>query len=95
MAGALLKKSLLRTSANGWRAKISKWKLLNPSKVNCYYCHFLLHYYEHFFNKKESDMDGEAILAIVDMGQEALAPMIPSFGKRLKIYTLLKREIVS
>ena len=37
-------------------------------------------------------MDGEAIQAVLDMGQEALAPVIPSFGKRLKVYTLLKRE---
>ena len=38
-------------------------------------------------------MDGEAILAVMDMGQEALAPIIPSFGKRLKIYTLLKGKL--
>ena len=40
-------------------------------------------------------MDGEAVQAVLDMGQEALAPIIPSYGKRLKIYTLLKKEIVS
>ena len=40
-------------------------------------------------------MDGEAIQAALDIGQEALAPLVPSFGKRLKTYTLLKKENVS
>lgn len=35
-------------------------------------------------------MDGEAILAALDIGQEALAPIVPSVGKRLKLYTILK-----
>ena len=37
-------------------------------------------------------MDGEANQVVLEMRKEALAPVIHSFGKRLKVYTLLKRE---
>lgn len=38
------------------------------------------------------DMDGEAILAALDVGPNALATVVPSLGKRLKLFRLMQQE---
>ena len=38
------------------------------------------------------DMDGEAILAALDVGPNALATAVPSLGKRLKLFRLMQQE---
>ena len=37
-------------------------------------------------------MDGEAILAALDVGPNALATMVASLGKRLKLFRLMQQE---
>ena len=38
------------------------------------------------------DMDGEAILAALDVGPNALATVVPSLGKRLKLFRFMQQE---
>ena len=39
-----------------------------------------------------NNMDGEAILAALDVGPNALATAVPSLGKRLKLFRLMQQE---
>ena len=38
------------------------------------------------------DTDGEAILAALDVGPNALATVVPSLGKHLRLFRLMQQE---
>ena len=43
-----------------------------------------------YYYTVEGEIDGDAILSVIDIGPDALVPIIPSLGKRLKIFRIIK-----
>ena len=46
-----------------------------------------------FLSIADAEMDGDAMIGAYETGPDSLSSIVPSLGKRLKLFRLLKKEM--